>query len=329
MIKKIFLLIFVLIILGIFYFSRSIGVPATLHYGSSFSRFHSDELGLDWKETYLAVLNDLGVRRFRFSAHWPLTEPEKDKYNFEELDFQMNEARKAGASVILAVGRRLPGWPECHEPEWVKSLSQSEKQERILKIITTVVERYKSYGNILYWQVENEPYLTFFSHFHCGDLDEGFLGKEIELVRQLDPSKPIIITDSGEFGPWYKAYRRGDAFGSSMYLYIWNRVIGPFRYPITPGFFRLKKAIVEKIYGPKPSMVIELSGEPWLLQPIAETPLETQLQRMGIDKFNEMVEFSSKTGFDTFYLWGAEWWYWLKKNGHEEHWLRAKELFAQ
>ena len=46
------------------------------------------------------------------------------------------------------------------------------------------------------------------------------------------------------------------------------------------------------------------------------------------DKFNEMINFSSKTGFDTFYLWGAEWWYWLDKQGHPEHWQRAKELFT-
>ncbi len=51
-----------------------------LTYGVSFSRFHTDELKLDWKETYLALLNDLGVRNFRFSAHWPLTEPKEGKY---------------------------------------------------------------------------------------------------------------------------------------------------------------------------------------------------------------------------------------------------------
>ncbi len=74
-------------------------------------------------------------------------------------------------------------------------------------------------------------------------------------------------------------------------------------------------------------MVIELSGEPWLLQPLTETPIDIQLQRMGIDKFNEMISFSSNTGFRTFYFWGAEWWYWLKQNGHPELWDRAKELY--
>ena len=77
----------------------------------------------------------------------------------------------------------------------------------------------------------------------------------------------------------------------------------------------------------KPAIVIELSTEPWLLQSIVNTSVETQLERMGIDKFKEILEFSSKTGFDTFYLWGAEWWYWMKLKGHEEFWSTAKELF--
>lgn len=234
------------------------------------------------------------------------------------------------ASVILAVGRRLPGWPECHEPEWLKVESEQKKykQEKILKYIETVVNRYKDYDNIKYWQVENEPYLIFFSRQNCGELDENFLKQEIELVKKLDPVRPILVTDSGEFGTWYKAYQRGDVFGTSMYLYIWwQRGIGPLRYPITPAFFRIKHNLAKLVFGEKPAIVVELSAEPWLLQPIVNTPVEIQLSRMGLGKFNEMIEFSSQTNFDTFYLWGAEWWYWMRQNGHSEFWDRAKELF--
>lgn len=328
-VKIIILIIVVVFIVLLFLYLNSPSPSADkLTYGVSFSRFHADELGLDWKETYLAILNDLRVKNFRFSAHWPLTEPEDGKYNFSELDFQIREAQKIGASVILAVGRRLPGWPECHEPDWATNLSKEEKQKQLLEYIETVVNRYKSYDNIKYWQVENEPYLTFFSKETCGLLDQDFLKEEIALVKKLDPARLVLITDSGEFGSWFKAYKRGDIFGTSMYLHIWNRIIGPFRYPITPAFFRIKYSLSRMIFGEKPAVVIELSTEPWLLQPIIKTPIQTQLQRMGIDKFNEMIRFSSETGFDTFYLWGAEWWYWMKLKGHDEFWLRAKDLMS-
>lgn len=324
--RKLLFIIFI-ITLAFFLFAWSYQKPEKLTYGTSFSRFHSEELKLNWKETYLAILNDLGVRNFRFSAHWPLTEPEEGKFNFTELDFQIKEARKVGASVILAVGRRLPGWPECHEPAWVKDLSKEEKQKKILAYIRKVVERYKGYENILYWQVENEPYLAFFSRSACGELDEEFLKKEIALVKELD-ARPVILTDSGEFSTWHNAYVQSDVFGTSIYLYIWNRILGPIRYPIMPAFFRIKHNIIKILFKDKPALVIELSAEPWLLQPIVDTPIDVQLSRMGVDKFNEMIDFSSKTGFDTFYLWGAEWWYWMKLNGHPEFWERAKNLIS-
>src|SRR3989338_7552225 len=246
-----------IIIIILYTLSFGLDYPDQLEYGVSFSRFHSDELGLDWKETYNAILNDLGVKKFRFSAHWPLTEPEEGKFNFEELDFQIQEAEKRDATVILAVGRRLPGWPECHEPEWVED---ETRQEQILKYIETVVERYKDSPAIKYWQVENEPHLVYFSRSACGPFDKEFLLKEIELVRAVDSTRKILITDSGEFGTWHNAYREGDVFGTSIYLYLWHDKLGPFRYPITPGFFKIKKNLVRLVFGEKEIMAIEISS---------------------------------------------------------------------
>jgi len=325
--------IFILLAIGASFWVLSLDMsPKTdFVYGTSFSRFHSDELKLDWKKTYLAILDDLKVRHFRFTAHWPLTEPKKGVYNFSELDFQIREAEKRNATVILAIGHRLPGWPECHTPEWVSKLTLEQYRQELVKYVETVVNRYKNSPSLLYWQVENELFLSFFARSSCGLYSvnsEEILKEEIDLVHRLDPAHPVLVTDSGEFGTWYKAYRSGDAFGTSIYLYVWWRnFLGPIRYPITPAFFRIKHSLTRLIYGTKPSIVIELSSEPWLLQPIVETSLDIQLERMGIDKFNEMINFSSKTGFDTFYLWGAEWWYWLSMNGHPEFWDRAKELY--
>ncbi len=329
--KRIILWILVAILVAIWVLSWDTSPERELVYGVSFSRFHSDEMKLDWRKTYLAILDDLKVRHLRLTAHWPLTEPKKGVYNFSELDFQIREAEKRNATVILAVGHRLPGWPECHTPDWVSGLSFEEHKQELRKYIKEVVSRYKNSPALLYWQVENETFLGFFSQPACKQHNEEVLevlNEEIDLVHQLDPVHPVIITDSGEFGTWYKAYRTGDVFGTSLYLYVWWRnFLGPIRYPITPAFFRIKHSLVRLIYGTKPSMIIELSAEPWLLQSIVDTPVDVQLQRMGIDKFNEMIDFSSKTGFDTFYLWGAEWWYWLSINGRPELWDRARELY--
>jgi hypothetical protein len=81
------------------------------------------------------------------------------------------------------------------------------------------------------------------------------------------------------------------------------------------------------VFGDKPSYLIELSGEPWLIQPIAETPLEVQFSRMNLEKFEDILEYAEATRFEYQYLWGAEWWYWLKLKGHPEMWNRGQALF--
>ena len=307
------------------------GKPEKIEYGVSFSKFHSDELNLDWRKTYLAILDELKVRNLRLSAHWPMIEPKEGKYNFSELDYQMREAEKRNASVILGVGHRLPGWPECHAPDWVEGLSPGDHEPNLLKYVETVVNRYKNSPSLRYWQIEKEVFLMFFSRASCkqhNEISKELLKKEIALVRWLDPAHPILITDSGELGTWFNAYKAGDVFGTSLYLYVWNQKIGPFKYPLIPTFFKIKHNLVRFMLGDKPAMIIELSSEPWLLQPIITAPIDVQLDRMGIDKLSEMIDFSSKTGFDMIYLWGAEWWYWLKLNGYSEHWERAQELFT-
>src|SRR5262249_19961480 len=124
------------------------------------------------------------------------------------------------------------------------------------------------------------------------------------------------------------AWRNGDLFGTSTYLYIWSRTFGPLRYPIIPAYFRAKKHLAQLFAGKKKAIVIELSAEPWLLQPIVDTPLETQLNRMDVAKAQEGIQFVHDADFDTTYLWGAEWWYWLKLHGHPEFWQAMGEIFS-
>jgi len=328
MLKKI-LLVIIILTSGLTLLSIR-ALPESVEYGASFSVYHSNELGLDWKETFNAILHDLGVRKFRMSAHWPLTEPQDGVFNWSELDYQISEAEKVDAKVTLAVGRRLPGWPECHEPDWVKDLDNDTKKKKVSRYITAVVNRYKESPAIERWQVENEPFLTMFARHHCGDfLTKEFLAEEVALVKSLDSSRPILVTDSGELSLWHHAYNAGDMFGTSVYVYIWNHTLGPIRYPITPGFFRIKRNIIELVNGKKDSILIELSLEPWLLQPIIDTPIDTALSRMDIDKFNNVLNFAKKTGFNEQYLWGVEWWYFMKEKNHPEFWERGKEIFSQ
>ncbi|MEY2665722.1 MAG: hypothetical protein RLZZ480_827 [Candidatus Parcubacteria bacterium] len=303
--------------------------PERITYGMSFNTMYAHELGLNWQETYDAIIDDLGVRHFRLAAHWPMIEPVKDVYNFGELDYQVDRAEEVGATVVLAVGRRLPRWPECHVPKWAVELSEAERNAEQLKYMETVVNRYKDSPAVTVWQVENEPFLSVFAFEHCGELDTDFLDKEIALIRSLDGTRPILVTDSGNMGTWAGAYKRGDMFGTSVYVHFWNPELGQFRTFLPPWFYRVKDNVVALLYGEKPTVLIELSAEPWLLEPVVDVPIETQFTRMNLEKFEDILTYAEGTHYDTQYLWGAEWWYWLHVQGRSEMWNRGKQLFVK
>jgi len=304
-------------------------VPERITYGISYNVPYVRELGLDEDAVFDAFLDDLGARDLRMSAHWTLIEPEKNQFEFAWMDRDIKKAEEAGARVIFGVGRRLPRWPECHVPLWARDMEWKDQKTEIREYITAVVTRYKDSPAITHWQVENEPYLGLFAHDHCGDLDEEFLEEEIALVKSLDPSRPILVTDSGNLGTWRGAYKNGDSFGTSVYVYFWNPELGQFKTILPPWFYRVKENILSLIYSDKETFLIELSLEPWLLEPVTEVPVETQYSRMDREKFDEIIRYARETRYEKQYLWGGEWWYWLREQGHPEMWERGTALFHE
>jgi hypothetical protein len=316
MLWKLFKIIFLgsaLLLVGLYLFSRE-KPPEKFSYGVSFSQKYAQELGLDWKKTYLAVLDDLGARRLRLMAYWDLIEPEEGNYNFSDLDWQVEEAGKRGAEIILVIGRKLPRWPECHIPSWAKG-----DREAVLKIIEKVVKRYRDNPAIKYWQVENEPLLGRFGI--CPKPDPKLLDREVHLVKAFD-DRPVIITDSGELSTWWRASRRADIFGTTLYRITWNKYLKYVHYILPPWTYRLRAKIIRK-----PVMIVELQGEPWGPKSIPEMDLKEQSKSMNIDKFRQVIEYEKKTGIAEVYLWGAEWWYWLKEKHNDRRiWEEAKRL---
>jgi len=324
--KNIFVVL-VIIIFFFFLFSQGhIYQKEELEYGITFSQKQAQDLGFAWQAVYLAILNDLGVKKIRLPAYWNEIESASGQYYWDDLDWQLEQASKVQAEIVLAVGGRLPRWPECYFPDWTNGLTKVQREEAILEYIKKVVERYKSQEEITAWQVENEPFLAHFGD--CPTLDSKFLDKEIALVRSLD-SRPIIITDSGELSVWIPAARRADIFGTTMYSDTYSKIFKSYiHYPITPGFFRLKKNLAKIFAHPKEWLVIELQAEPWGPQPYQDLSQAERDRTMNLEKFREIIEFARQAGFRQFYLWGAEWWYWEKeKNNNPAIWEEARMLF--
>ncbi|MDX1535420.1 MAG: beta-galactosidase [Candidatus Spechtbacterales bacterium] len=299
-------------------------------WGVNFSDWQAEQLGLDWKETYTTLLDEGGVRHVRIPIYWNELEAEQNVYDFSKWDWQLDELEKRGGKAILAVGYKLPRWPECRIPEW---FSDPDPQnlgftKELFQMIRVVVNHYKDHPAVEAWQVENEPLLVFGV---CPETDPDVLDLEIELVRQLDPSRPVIVTDTGEWSIWYEAGKRADIVGSTLYRVIHDPTIGYVEYDfIEPRFYAQRKKILN-LWKPNTDVIVtELQAEPWVtVLPLSENSIETQYATMSPERFRDTIQFARNTGLDTFYLWGGEWIVWLKENGHTEIWNEAKALFEE
>lgn len=293
--------------------------------GATFSTKYARELGLDPQAAFSAALYELGVRRVRLPIYWDEIESADGDFRFDEVDALLAEAAKYGAEIIPAIGLRVPRWPECHAPAWVKTLSVEDQQTQLLEYLRAVIARYKNHDEIIAWQVENEPLLESFGE--CPEPDREFLKREVALVRELD-TRPIIITESGELSSWLGTVGLSDILGISMYRVTHNRFIGYIYYPFSPGFYRYRAEAVRPFTADV--IVMELQAEPWMPRGISHTPVVEQLRSMDADRVAANLSFASRAGFKEVYVWGIEWWYWLKeKHGQSELWELGKEVFAK
>jgi len=317
----------VIIILIAFFFAGRTPPAVDVRWGVTFVPSYAENLGLKWQATYRALLDDLGVRHLRLAAPWDETEPARGSFDFSKLDLEMSEAAARGADVLLAVGMRTPRWPECHIPAWAGSLTKDEQQKEILAYLTAVVSRYKDSAALTRWQAENEPLINF-TFGTCPWQDEGFLKKEIALMHELDPHHPVVVSDTGEFSLWWKVARLGDVVGTTLYRTVFSDPFGRYlTYPVNPVFYARKAWLVGKLFG-KEVINTELQAEPWTRTSLASAADEEMNKTMSIDRFRSTIDFAERTGIKEFYLWGAEWWYFMKETRQNSaFWDEAKKLF--
>ncbi len=331
LIAIIFLLIFAVSI-SIYLLSKSTNLKPNLEnksfkLGVTFSPKTAEYLSNDWKKVYKEVLDDLKVKNLRIPSYWDVLEPKEGEFDFSQTDYLISEAGKRGAKIILALGIKQPRWPECHIPDWAYELSAKERQQKALEIIKRIVERYKKNPNILFWQVENEPLFWFGDG--CDNPDLEFLKSEVNLVRELDPGRDIIISDTGEWQLWTNTAKLSNVLGISLYRKVFNPIFGYMYYPLAPQFYSFKNNYIKPLFAPnnKKTIITELQAEPWLKGGFKDTPAKIQTEFFSTDELAYNLSFAEQTGFKDIYFWGVEWWYYMKEKGYPGYWDFAKTIF--
>ncbi len=295
-------------------------------FGVSFSPEYAESLGLDPKEVYKQIVTDLKPKYIRLTVPWSRVEVDKGSYSFSRIDYYMDEASKNNINVVLALGQKVPRWPECYIPEWIKTTPNDQKEKELLSYIEATVNRYKNHPALEYWQVENEPFIKF-EFGECGIFDESFVKSEVEFVKTLDPKHKIIMTDSGELSTWQKASGMGDILGVTLYRIVRTKSGFVWGYNWIPASaYKLRAYLWGKDYGD--FFISELQAEPWFSDGSSpgNTEVKIQEETASLAQFNKNISFAKEVGASRAYFWGVEWWYWMKSNKNDStYWDQAKK----
>lgn len=291
-----------------------------VEYGVSFNQHHAASLGLDWQETYLAILDELAPSYIRIAAMWSEVEPVPGQYNFDPVDWMMAEAAARDTKVLLVVGQKAPRWPECHVPMWSQELDADAYEASLLAYVTQVAERYKDHPALELWQVENEAFINF-AFGECEGFREDLVTAELDIIRSIDSTREVVMTDSGELSTWRQPVKHGDILGTTMYRTVQTPKGRTITYDwLPPGFYKLKARIWGKSY--HEFFVAELQAEPWFTDsdPLT-TPLDIQQELFTPERMQENISYASHVGASRVYLWGVEWWYFMKQtHSVPEYW---------
>jgi hypothetical protein len=302
--------------------------PEHIVWGLTYTPIAAQRLSLNTHDTYLAVLNELKPKKLRLVAYWNEIEPKKNNFNFSELDFETAEAAKRHIPVVIAVGQKVPRYPECFLPDWVSKTNQPSRQADLLKFIDTTVNRFNSDTNVAAWQIENEATLSFGI---CPKYNQAQLKEEIKLMRSLT-TKELVMTDSGELSLWIANSRFSDTFGSTLYRAVLNgrHNEGVFHHFLPPFAYTLRGAIVKKIHpNVRKIIVAELQAEPWGAKALIDEDKAHYDKTMNHTQFDRNINFARDTGAAEVWLWGTEWWYYEKLHGDPYFWDEAAKLYER
>lgn len=300
---------------------------APLRPGVTFSQTYATALGLNWREALAATLDDLGVRHFRIPAYWNIVQPTKEHFDWTSIDFQLDEIARRQGTVTLAIGLKLPRWPECWAPKWVEPLTTEEEHTARLAYLKAAVERYRTHPAVEAWQVENE---VFFDFGACPPHDRDFYKQELALVRSLDTTHPIYTTDSGELTTWLKTGPLVDRLGVSVYRLVRMPSGAVWDYKWIPPYWYARRAALIAPLLNGPLYISEFQMEPWVKTTIQTTPLNEQMETMDIARMRNNFHYAERMRITDISFWGVEWWWWMHTQQHDPRfWETARAFFTK
>jgi hypothetical protein len=316
------------------------GAANIINIGTTFIQMNAEALNLDWKAAYKEIINEIGIKYIRIPIFWDQIEPEPGVFNWSAIEWQMQEAAKAKAKVLLVVGHRVPRYPECYAPTWTHDLNDQQFKQALFRMLKATVLHFKDHSALEAWQIENEPLAKILGKIWGGQQCREvipWVAEEIQLVRSLD-THPTVVTYA--FSPWTSSQLRDTlAFNSDVVaITLFNKLF--FRSPLYSGYIEMfkmglisplrlayQKAVAE--HQGKQFWIAELQAEPWGPDgPYQFEHPEDAYISMNPERLAETWKYATQAGISKLYLWGAEWWLAERNKGNASMLNAVKELMA-
>jgi hypothetical protein len=324
--------------------AKAHGIVAPVQVGTSFSPLRAAYLGLDPHRAFTRLLA-MHFRVIRLSTYWN----EVDQSGYDQLDWMMNEAKRAQQPIVLTVGMKALGWPEFFIPasavpasglqQGQDIASDSSLRASALAFVNDTVLRYRDNPALVAWQIENEPFNR------AGPqrlwIDAEFLRDEMTSVRQLDSRhRPLIVNAFSHFNLLFDqasarqgfdlrqwlgfdadsaerdglaAMNRGDVLGLDVYTAIGYQFLGQDHMSHADLDWPDRLARVRDLAKQqgKQAWITEAQAEPW--ESSSNTP--TDPKSTSPQAIRSIFANLKDAGFTTVLFWGSEYWLWREDYG--------------
>jgi hypothetical protein len=324
--------------------AKAHGIAAPVQVGVSFSPRRAAYLGLDPHHAFTRLLA-MHFRVIRLSTYWD----EVDQSGYDQLDWMMNEAKRAQQPIVLTVGMKALGWPEFFIPasavpasglhQGQDVASDSSLRASALAFVNDTVLRYSDNPALVAWQIENEPFNR------AGPqrlwIDAEFLRDEMTSVRQLDSRhRPLIVNAFSHFNLLFDqasarqgfdlrqwlgfdadsaerdglaAMDRGDVLGLDVYTAIGYQFLGQDHMSHADSDWPDRLARVRDLAKQqgKQAWITEAQAEPW--ESSAHTPANPK--STSPQAIRSIFANLKDAGFTTVLFWGSEYWLWQEDHG--------------
>lgn len=321
--------------------------------GTSFRPPQCEALGLDPRKTLEGLL-PYPFQLIRLGAYWNRIETEPGSFRTDELDWLVDACEQAGKHIILSVGPvknfTYPEFfvPEHHlsEPLPEGTLIEPDAHPELLTagaaFIRRIVERYRDRKAVVAWQVEHEA-VDPLGMEHSWRLSADFARKEVEAVREADPSRPVMMNGflptslPVRLQQWWRTRDQGDSLvvaqqladvvGIDFYPRHALAAVGPQTLYLdgskAPWQQRTRKRIFEWAAAEpgREVMISEGQSEPWETVTNPPNPQDQAmyscLPEQLIENYNQCMRWNHRAPIraSAYLFWGAEYWMLRQQDG--------------